>query len=230
MRRFVIGDIHGCLLQLDALLNRINISKDDELILLGDYVDRGPDSAGVLRRLQRLLQDARVTLIKGNHEQMMLDARESHAKYSDWLMNGGDATLRSYAGARATLRDVPPEHWRLLEHQLVDYVETDSHLFVHANAYSDMPMHEQPDYMLRWERCDEIVPHESGKVIICGHTPQKSGAPMNRGYAVCLDTDACRGGSLTCLEVSSGRIWQADSRGTVSTAHLSDFDDTEQRR
>ncbi len=161
----------------------------------------------------------------GNHEQMMLAARTSHDKFSDWLQNGGDATLRSYAGVRGALRDVPADHWRFLETKLVDYVETETHIFVHANACPDMEMTEQPDYMLRWERCDKIVAHESGKVIICGHTPQKSGRPLNRGYAICLDTDACGGGPLTCLDAGSGRVWQADANGRVQRGHISDFSD-----
>jgi serine/threonine protein phosphatase 1 len=88
-----------------------------------------------------------------------------------------------------------------------------------------MAMDEQPDYMLRWERFDKIAAHESGKVIVCGHTPQKSGRPMNRGYAICIDTHACGGGFLTCLDAGSGRVWQADNRGRVSRAHISDFFD-----
>jgi serine/threonine protein phosphatase 1 len=106
---------------------------------------------------------------------------------------------------------------------LLDYLETDSHIFVHANAYPDVAMSEQPEYMLRWERCDNIAAHESGKVIVCGHTPQKSGCPLNKGFAICLDTNACRGGPLTCLDTVSGRVWQAQANGRVSKCHISDF-------
>lgn len=77
---FVIGDVHGCLPQLDALLAAISLAASDHLVLLGDLVDRGPNSAGVLRRVRILSNLHRVTIIKGNHEQMMLDARDSHAK------------------------------------------------------------------------------------------------------------------------------------------------------
>jgi serine/threonine protein phosphatase 1 len=222
-RTLVVGDIHGCLANFDALLQSVAPAPEDHLILLGDYVDRGPDSAGILKRILKLSQTHRVTSLKGNHEQMMLAARESHDKFSDWLRNGGDATLRSYAGIRGTLKDVPDEHWHFLEHQLVDYLESDTHIFVHANAYPDMAMSEQPDYMLRWERCDSIVAHDSGKVIVCGHTPQKSGSPLNKGFAICLDTHACGGGPLTCLDANSGRLWQADADGRVQRAHISDF-------
>ena len=149
----------------------------------------------------------------------------SHDKFSDWLRNGGDATLHSYAGVRGKLRDIPAEHWQFLEQKLVGYVETDTHIFVHANAYPDLDMPEQPDYMLRWERCDKIAAHKSGKIIVCGHTPQKSGRPLNKGYAICIDTHACGGGPLTCMDAGSGRIWQADARGHMQRAHISDFSD-----
>ena len=129
---------------------------------------------------------------------------------------------RPGAGRRA-LRDVPAEHWRFLETGLVPYLETETHLFVHASVYPDHSMAEQPDYMLRWERFDDVQPHESGKTIVCGHTPQKSGAPANRGYAICLDTHACGGGPLTCMDAASGRVWQADARGRVTRWHISDF-------
>jgi serine/threonine protein phosphatase 1 len=218
-----IGDIHGCRVHFDALLQGVAPSADDQIILLGDYVDRGPDSAGVMRQVLKLARTHRVISLKGNHEQMMLEARTSRDKLSDWLRNGGDATLHSYGGIRGSLEDVPADHWQFLESQLVDFLETDSHIFVHANVHPDVAMTEQPDYMLRWERCDDIREHQSAKVIVCGHTPQKSGRPLNKGFAICLDTNACRGGPLTCLEVGTGRVWQADANGRVRRAHISDF-------
>lgn len=224
-RTLVFGDIHGCLENFDALLEATAPTADDQLVFLGDYVDRGPKSAGVVTRILKLIQSHKTTTLMGNHEQMMLAARTSCEKFSDWISNGGDQTLRSYGGIRARIDDVPPEHWRFLENNLSDYLETDTHIFVHANAYPDLAMAEQPDYMLRWERCDNISPHESGKVIVCGHTPQKSGKPLNRGYAICIDTNACSGGTLTCLDATSGRIWQADASGRVQRAHISDFYD-----
>jgi len=125
-------------------------------------------------------------------------------------------------------RDVPAAHWEFLMRDLVAYVETETHLFVHANVHPDVAMAEQPEYMLRWERCDQIAPHMSGKIIVCGHTPQKSARPMNRGYAICIDTHVCgKNGKLTCLDVTTGRVYQADGRGQITLAHLSDFEDAE---
>ena len=223
-RVLTVGDIHGCLAQLDALLNAVQLTSEDHLVLLGDLVDRGPDSAGVLRRVQSLAASHRVTVIMGNHEQMMLEARDSHAKFTDWLKNGGDATLKSFGGTRGSLRDIPAEDWEFLSGRLAPYFENETHIFVHANVYPDMPLADQPDYMLRWERCDGIVPHGSGKVIVCGHTPQQLGRVMNRGFAICLDTDACRGGPLSCLDANSGRVWQAMANGRVERSHISDFE------
>ena len=222
-RVLAVGDIHGCAVPLDALLQSVAPTPADQFIFLGDFIDRGPDSAGVISRLIRLSKAAAVSAIQGNHEQMMRAARGSHGAQSEWIRNGGDATLRSYAGMRGTLRDVPADHWRFLDDQLVDYVETDSHLFVHANACPDLAMAEQPDYVLRWERCDTIAAHKSGKVIVCGHTPQKTGRPLNKGFAICLDTYAYGGGLLTCMDAVSGKLWRADARGRVETAHIDDF-------
>jgi serine/threonine protein phosphatase 1 len=224
-RVLVIGDIHGCLVQLEALLGAVGLTEGDHVVLLGDYVDRGPDSAGVLKRIIALSKIHRVTAIKGNHEEMMLAARGGLEYLRMWVINGGDATLESYVGRRATIRDVPREHWQFLETGLVDYLETDTHIFVHANAYPDQAMDKQPNYMLRWERCDEIRPHESGKMIVCGHTPQWDGMPMNRGFAICIDTGAGYGGPLTCLDVLSGSMWQADSQGKVSRSQIADYGD-----
>ena len=85
-------------------------------------------------------------------------------------------------------------------------------------------MREQPVYILRWETFDDPPPHESGKVMVCGHTPQRSGRPRNIGHAVCIDTGACkRGGWLTCLDTVSGRVWQANEGGEARTAWVDDF-------
>jgi serine/threonine protein phosphatase 1 len=223
-RTFAIGDVHGCLTQLDALLGAIVLRPDDRIIFLGDLMDRGPDSSGVVKRIRNLRKLYAVTVICGNHEQMMREARDSHDKFSDWLRNGGDTTLISYAGQRGKLRDVPEEDWEFLTNDLVDFVETDSHIFVHANAYPNMTMTEQPSYMLRWERCERMSPHQSGKTIVCGHTPQVSARPLNLGYGICLDTNACRGGRLTCMEVYSGTVWQADDSRRVERSHISDYE------
>src|SRR5438034_2060543 len=94
----VVGDIHGRLDRLDRVLRQI--PEERTLVFLGDYVDRGPDSRGVVRRLMGLEHQRSCVLLCGNHEEMMLDAL-AEAYVSDWLQNGGDTTLRSYGASTA---------------------------------------------------------------------------------------------------------------------------------
>jgi serine/threonine protein phosphatase 1 len=144
-RTLAIGDIHGQLAQLDALLAVVALKPEDHLVLLGDYVDRGPDSAGVIKRIIQLKAKGQVTAIRGNHEDMMLAAKGGGIdELAEWMFNGGMETLLSYGGTRASVRDVPAEHWRFLEKELVDYLETETHIFVHANCRPNLSMKQQP--------------------------------------------------------------------------------------
>lgn len=214
MRILAIGDIHGCYNALTALEAAVGLSPDDLLITLGDYVDRGPDSAAVIDWLIERSQSGKLVPLLGNHERMMLEARSEPFTCEDWLMYGGDATLESYLrrGGRGDLDDVPDRHWQFFERQCRYWYETESHFFVHANALANLPLDQQPEHVLLWERLLETTPHQSGKTMVCGHTPQSSGVPLNLGHAVCIDTWACGNGWLTCLEVETGRYWQANQR------------------
>jgi serine/threonine protein phosphatase 1 len=224
MRTLAIGDIHGCSQALRALLDAIQPTPDDWLITLGDYVDRGPDSYGVIEQLLALHGTGRLIALRGNHEEMMLQARSSHHWLEEWLDCGGKQALRSYSplGDDGKIVDVPDEHWAFLDDVCVEWHENDTHIFVHANVYPEVPMDEQPGDMLRWESigCENSAPHCSGKVLVCGHTQQRSGLPLNLGHAVCIDTWAYGNGWLTCLDVATGRIWQANQAGRLRTLWL----------
>ena len=119
-----------------------------------------------------------------------------------WLSVGGAQALASY-GKGAGLDDVPAAHWEFLSEHLVDFFETDTHLFVHANLFPDLPLDEQPELMLFWEFLGGPVGHESGKTVICGHTSQKSGAVLDLGDTICIDTFAYGGGFLTWFTLVS---------------------------
>src|SRR4051812_16114737 len=125
MRVLAIGDIHGCLHPLDDLLAWVKPAADDTLVMLGDYVDRGPDTRGVLDRLIELKRrHPRLVCLRGNHELMMLGARDGdRSDLKMWLSVGGVQTLGSYgtAGKSGTLADVPREHWEFLERNLAPY-------------------------------------------------------------------------------------------------------------
>ena len=225
MRTLAIGDIHGCLHALEALLAEVNPQLDDCVVTLGDYVDRGPDSKRVLEAANSLGKRCRHVPLKGNHDLMMLSAREDREHFSDWLLNGGDQTLASYeveAEWESFAEAIPAAHWRFLESDCLPYYETERHLFVHANLYADAPLEEQPDFMLFWEKLDPESwrPHESGKTMICGHTAQRSARPLVLERAVCIDTCVYRTGWLTCLDVDSKVYWQANEHGEMRTGIL----------
>lgn len=222
MRHLVIGDIHGCFNALTTLAKFVPIGEDDTLITLGDYVDRGPNSCAVIDWLIHRHKKGKLIPLKGNHEIMMLDARMSKDDLERWLFYGGDRTLASYSVLEdaGDLADVPDEHWHFIEHELRSYHELDAHFFVHANAYPDHELAEQPDYMLFWESLSNTAPHMSGKTMVCGHTSQKSGRPKNLGYLVCLDTWVYGKGWLTCLDLQSGQYWQANEVGETRRGNL----------
>lgn len=222
MRTLAIGDIHGCYDALVSLAKAVGLSSDDLLITLGDYVDRGPDSAAVLDWLIERSQHGKLVPLLGNHERMMIEARHDAVTREDWLLYGGAATLESYRrrGGEGDLEDVPAGHWRFFQRQCRYLYETESHFFVHAGALADVPLNQQPEGILLWERLFAAVPHQSGKTMVCGHTPQSSGVPLNLGHAVCIDTWACGHGWLTCLEVETGQYWQANQRRKTRTGTL----------
>src|SRR6266478_1473594 len=108
MRTLAIGDIHGCLQALDRILEMVRPQPDDVVVVLGDYADRGPDSRGVIDRLLELRGHCRLVTLRGNHDQMMLDARSGYETQREWLLCGGSKTLASYAspGSPGGLDDV----------------------------------------------------------------------------------------------------------------------------
>jgi serine/threonine protein phosphatase 1 len=223
VRYLAVGDIHGCLNALETLAAFVPFGHDDILITMGDYVDRGPDSREVLDWLIAYQRRGNLIALRGNHEVMMMEARESVQAFRLWQMCGGDAALASYVRAcdGGDLKSVLEPHWRFVEEETKRWFETDTHFFVHAGAYADLPFDEQPDSVLYWERFDDPPAHESGKIMICGHTSQKTGRPRNLGHAVCIDTWAYGDGWLTCLDVQSGRYWQANQKGETRVERLS---------
>jgi serine/threonine protein phosphatase 1 len=213
-RIIAIGDIHGHAEALAALIRRINLQSSDTLVLLGDYVDRGPDSRGVLDQLLDLEGRYRLIPLMGNHEEMMLGAREGRDNFRFWMQFGGDAALESY-GRDRNLRNIPREHWEFLK-RLRLYFETANHFFVHANYYPNRPFDEQDSQTLLWrplENNDLPGRHYSGKIAILGHTPQRTGEILDLGHIKCIDTGCGHGGLLTALDVTAGTVWQVNEQG-----------------
>ena len=217
MRQFAIGDIHGCLEALARLDRELAFEATDTVVTLGDYVDRGPDSRGVIDFLIELGSRCHLIALRGNHEIMMLHAKTDRSALLTWVSCGGNKTLDSYHAS--SFDDVPESHWHFLE-STVRYHETQCDFFVHANAYPDKPLAAQPDHMLFWEFLSQSQPHQSGRRMICGHSAQKSGIPLNLGHAVCIDTYAHGGAWLTCLDVLTNVYWQASQTGDLRCDRL----------
>ena len=214
-RTIAIGDIHGCSAALDALLEVIRPRPEDTIVALGDYINRGPDSRGVLDRLIELRDCCCLIPLLGNHEEMLFEALAESYPLDYFLGVGGDATLESY-GSDRDLSLIPDSHIQFLE-SCIDFYETGTHIFVHANYDPDLTMGEQSSPTLRWEPLGKSLPkpHVSGKTVIVGHTSQKSGEILDLGHVKCIDTYCYGGGWLTALEVKTGVSWQADREGIL---------------
>lgn len=213
-RTIAIGDIHGCSTALAALIDAIDLQPQDTIVALGDFVDRGIDSKGVLDQLIALQSECNLVPILGNHDQMMLHARDGKSDFQFWLNCGGDSCLDSY-GSSSQLSLIPKSHFRFLE-SCHSYYETETHIFVHANYKPDIALNQLDDHTLRWLSLRDYVPpsrHCSGKTFVVGHTPQSE--VLDLGHLICIDTGCCSGEWLTAIEVNTKQIWQVNEKGEV---------------
>ncbi len=211
-RIFVIGDIHGCLDKLEQLWEQIDPHPDrDQLVFLGDYIDRGEDSSGVLDYLLQLQQThAETIFLMGNHEKMFIDFLEGEDR-ALFIYNGGESTLKSYLGriksfwsnAHGISDDealnllVPAQHRAFLD-ELHPYYTTEDYIMVHAGVRHGVPLEQQSQEDLVWIREEFIYSEEDfGKTVIFGHTPFVR--PLVLPNKIGIDTGAVYGNSLTCL-------------------------------
>ena len=212
-RLFAIGDLHGCIDELDVLLDHLAPRGDDQFIFLGDYIDRGPSPKGVVDRLLRLWRDGTpCVFLKGNHEDMFLDFLELGGHYGEaFLHNGGRATLRSYgienlrgADAAALLPSDHLDFYRRLE----TYRVVGNYLFVHAGIRPGYSLEEQNEEDLMWIREDFTrQPHQLGLTVIFGHSPNRE-IYVDMPYKIGLDTGVVYRNKLSCLEISAKILHQ----------------------
>jgi serine/threonine protein phosphatase 1 len=217
-----IGDIHGCLTPLRLLVERL--PAEETLIFLGDYVDRGPHSAGVLRYLRRLARERPCRFLKGNHEDLMLQAIADPGAIELWLINGGGATLRSYGlepreWARSPARGAFLGEDREFVAALELYVEDDRTIFVHAGIdVREQDMARQNPQVLMWIREPFFrgAGAWQGKEIIFGHTPTLAmGLPHGEIFhsraLFGIDTGCVYGGVLTAIDSRTHALYQERS-------------------
>ena len=204
MNTFVMSDIHGCSKQLKEMLNIFSFNKEDEFIFLGDYIDRGPDSRGVLDILMLLEQHHKCVFLKGNHEKLLLDSLAGDEDMLDtFIYNGGMHTLNSFSddpfhrNYEKKLKEIPEKYIKFIE-QMKLFHETDTHFFVHAGVFPSNGIKERKEGNLLWIRDDFLHSKEDfGKIVIHGHTPEFE--PVIKQNRIGIDTGCCFGGKLTCL-------------------------------
>ncbi len=171
--RYAISDIHGCNRSFLALLDQIGLNKTDELFLLGDYIDRGPDSQAVLDTIFKLQADGfRLRCLRGNHEVMFSNCRFSYEYFSDWLAWGGQQTLQSFGVKHPG--DVPGHYFDFIE-SLEYFFDLGENILVHAGLDFTNPLGPLADPpALSWQRGwepDIDYAWLAGRKIIYGHTP-----------------------------------------------------------
>lgn len=187
-----IGDIHGMAEPLTALLARL--PAEGLLVFLGDYIDRGPESQQVVKRLMALAQERACIFLRGNHEAMALAALDGDRNVEDmWYQNGGLRTIESYS------YHLPDDHLAFLRATL-PYYETADFIFVHGGLTPGETPQEMAEEELWWMRDPFLsTDYQWGKLVIHGHTPLSSGKPDIRANRINIDTSAVYGGALTAL-------------------------------
>jgi len=223
---YAIGDIHGEIVKLEALLATLRPGAGDRLVFLGDYVDRGPDACAVVERLIRLQREVPCVFLLGNHESMFLDFlgwRDARYFAGDaFLQNGGARTLASYGYFDAVEPNprrfaLPPDHEDFFRSLRSWHLEAD-YLFVHAGLAREHLQQSDLNWALRrarpedllWSRNTGDLPHRLGVTIVYGHTPSADYAVRwNLPFSVGIDTGAVYGGPLTALRLPDETIFQA---------------------
>lgn len=229
MSVFAIGDIHGECARLEVLLATLSRGPEDTTVFLGDYIDRGPDSAGVVRRVLQEYDAApdRTVLLWGNHEDMAAAhfgfAAPSGFDYDpyDWFRNGGFAALASfgYPTPREALAALcPPELERLFPLLRLFWRGPDGTIYVHAGVPPGRPPETTPASILLWTRDPDN--DRTGRLVVHGHTPQQNGLPEVHANRINLDTGAVFGGPLSAIQFPEWQLSLAHANGNVTTHRI----------
>ncbi|HET6647045.1 MAG TPA: metallophosphoesterase family protein [Pyrinomonadaceae bacterium] len=248
MKTFVIGDVHGRCAQLLNLLDMIpREESSDTLVFLGDLIDRGPDAPGCVDHVRQLVLDnpERVTCLRGNHEQMLLDFIEGTGNIWITPVTGGERTFEQYAGqllmitseadideARHTIENkVPPEHLEFFR-QRPFYHEDEYAFYVHAGLDQGKHPRDTAPQLLLWSRDMDFYKNYRGKPCVFGHTPTAflplRGRVGRHGIyifhsAIGIDTGYNQSSPLSCLSLPDFTLYQAFADGREETHQITSF-------
>lgn len=228
IKTFVIGDIHGGLRALQQVLQKANVTKNDSLIFLGDYVDGWSESAQTIEFIIKLSVEQTCVFIKGNHDAWTEEWLRNGRAENKWLFNGGEETRRSYEGINETDR---LKHLQFFEQMKMYHVDEQNRLFIHA-GFTSMHGPEQEFYSTNytWDRTlwemaltmDKRIKKDSllfpkrlklYEEIYIGHTPTlyyDVTIPMQGCNVWNIDTGAAFTGPLTIMDIDSKQFWQSD--------------------
>ena len=222
---YAVGDIHGEREMLEELLASLPLREGDRLVFVGDYVDRGPDSRGVVDVLIEFSRRYPCVFLIGNHESMFLDflgwRRIEYFAGDAFLANGGDRTLTSYGYFEQEDPDplrfeLPLAHQDFYRNLRLYYREAD-YLFVHAGVGREALGESDLDYALNRVRCEDLLwdrsgidlPHRLGVAIVYGHTPSVDfQVRWNPPFSIGIDTGAVYGGRLTAIRLPDETLFQ----------------------
>ena len=215
-RILTIGDIHGEWDMFLSLYEQLDFNPaNDLLIFLGDYIDRGPSPLQVLEWMRSHQEQKNIIMLRGNHEQMMIDFYESEGEERIWLANEGDITERALwlqgpekrALYLSFVQSLP------LTHRLE--IAGKKYFFCHAGVNPDRPLDQQEPDDLLWIR-EKFFDHYEGKeIIVAGHTPTSyvdwgRTTPLIEKNMILLDTGSyMEDGHISCVDLLSGKVWQS---------------------
>lgn len=223
MSLIAIGDIHGCAQTLDALMQSLAPRSNEQLVFLGDYVDRGPDSCGVIDRLLKFEQTHNCTFLRGNHDAYLLQWCETGV-YQDWHLFGGDSTLESYKGPDGIV-EVPSSHVDFLRRTHF-FLDTPRYLFVHGGLDPNKTVEENltASDLRAFMYCREHLQARTvvwEKCVVFGHTPMPE--PIVTPQMIGIDTGCVFGdmpglGRLSAIRLPGNRIVSATNCDTETEA------------
>ena len=217
-RIIAVGDIHGCLFTLQHLMEKLELQDSDQLIFLGDYIDRGKNSKAVVDYLLKLREKYDCYFLMGNHERMFLDSLETGEPWL-WLQNGGTATLESYDSRDG--KDLPEGHIRFIR-SCRYHIETRHFFFAHGGINPAMTIKENLRYMkpedycwMRAHLCPDYLANNCynwEKTLVCGHTPVSKPVMLEKLIAIdtgCAYNDDPSLGLLSAVMLPERQIVQA---------------------
>jgi len=160
--------------------------------------------------------------LRGNHDQLLLDACLDSTRVSLWECLAGDAPLASYGSGeiRELIASIPDSHIHFLRDRCQDYYENSDFILVHGGIQHHLSPKEDDIDHLYWLTLSMAAPHFSGRTVICGHSSQESGRIADLGHTICIDTGITQGGAITCLNLDDFSFIQSTEEGTISRGIL----------